>query len=93
MRILTFLSRVALLCGVFFLICLVLRIYPFTSGKKDLEGFLIIMGWILAPLVNMAVCVWLFALALRKKPLPVTKPVVLLHIVLFVLQSLFIFLK
>lgn len=92
MRILPFLSRVALLCNLFFVVCLVLRVNHFTSSK-DLEGFFIITGWIIAPLVTLLVNVWAVVLMAVRKPIPVPRWQSILNALFLLLQLIFIFLK
>lgn len=92
MRILTFLSRVALLCNIFFLVCLVLKIKHFTSSH-DQESFVIITGWILAPVINGIVMVGAFAWLVTWKQLPVPKWQAVVNGVILLLQAYFIFLR
>lgn len=92
MRILTFLSRVALLCNAFFLVCLVLRINHFTSSK-DLEGFFIITGWVVAPVITLVVNLWTVTLLALRKPIPVPRWLSILNAIFLLLQLIFVFLK
>jgi hypothetical protein len=89
MKGLLFLARLALLCNLFFLVCLVMQRTADLIGAQDVKSVIIILGWFLAPFVNLwANIAWLIRL-LRKKQvnLPVWLAVTNL---LFLVLELFI---
>ncbi|HVZ26545.1 MAG TPA: hypothetical protein VG842_10840 [Sediminibacterium sp.] len=73
-----FLSRLALLCNAFFLVCLIIRQTHDFIPSADIKATVIILGWLLAPLINLiATTIWGIRLLQRKQPnlaawLPVT---------------------
>lgn len=54
MKGLLFLARVALICNVLFLACLVLQRTPDIISSQEVKGLMIVLGWFLAPFVNLA---------------------------------------
>ncbi len=79
-----FLSKVALILNVLFLLCLGLRYMPVVSSQS-LLSVLIVGGWFLSILVNLLLVVWLMVLLLQKK---IRLQVISIH---FVNVALFIF--
>lgn len=71
MRWLLFLARVALICNLFFIACLVLR-YTHLALSEDFKGFIIVIGYPLSIIMNVAVnlCVITFAIMRRPTGLP-----------------------
>jgi len=71
MRLLLFCSRVALLCNVLFVVCAVIQRTHDFIHNQDISNYVIILGWFVAPLLNIAVNGgWLFSLITKKKRLP-----------------------
>ncbi|MES2005966.1 MAG: hypothetical protein V4450_15715 [Bacteroidota bacterium] len=54
MKGLLFLARLALICNVLFLLCLLIQRTHDFIGIKDVNGVIIVLGWLLAPFVNLA---------------------------------------
>jgi hypothetical protein len=55
-----FLARLALICNGLFLVCLVLQRTPSLIQVQDITSIIVILGWLLAPFVNLAaVIAWL----------------------------------
>ncbi len=55
-----FLARLALICNVLFLVCLVLQRTPSLIQSQDITGIIVILGWLLAPFINLAAIIaWL----------------------------------
>ena len=74
MRWISFLSRVAFICNVAFLFCVLLQ-WKGTASNNALVSTLIIIGYILAPFVFSPVVNLLYAVALvQKKPLALLLP-------------------
>ena len=86
-----FLSKVALILNVLFLICLILRYIPFVSSQSILV-VLIIGGWFLSLLVNILVSVWLSVLLLQKRMQLTVKSIHFMNVAIFIFQILYFFL-
>jgi hypothetical protein len=84
-----FLSRLALLCNAFFLLCLIIRQTHDFIPSADVKATIIVLGWLLAPLINLiATTNWVIRLLNHRQPnlaawLPVTN-------ILFLLVQIFI---
>jgi hypothetical protein len=85
MRWLLFLSRVALICNLFFIACLLLR-FTNVSLSQDLNGFIIIVGYPLSLLINTVVNFTLFALAILKRDIVLPALLILFNLFTFILQ-------
>lgn len=85
-----FLSKVALVLNVLFLICLILRYFPIISSQSIL-GVLIIGGWFLSLLVNILHIVWLFVLLLQKELQFTVKSVHFINVAIFIFQLFYFF--
>lgn len=66
MKGLLFLSRLALICNVLFLLCLVLQRTDDFITNTDIKSIVIILGWFLAPFINMGVNIWYFTRRMGK---------------------------
>ena len=86
-----FLSKVALVLNILFLICLILRYIPFVSSQSIL-AVLIIGGWFLSLLVNILVSVWLIVLLLQKRLQLTVYSVHFINVAIFIFQLLYFFL-
>ena len=86
-----FLSKVALILNVLFLICLILRYIPFVSSQS-LLAVLIIGGWFLSLMVNILHIVWLIVLLLQKELQLTVKSVHFINVAIFIFQLLYFFL-
>jgi hypothetical protein len=73
MKGLLFLSRLALICNGLFLACLVLQRMPDLITAQSVKGTIIILGWFLAPFINLAANTSCLIRVISKKP--VTIPV------------------
>ncbi|PZP49616.1 MAG: hypothetical protein DI598_07390 [Pseudopedobacter saltans] len=56
---LRFLSKVAFICNLFFIVALILRYKQF-SQQQDFNSHVILLGWLIAPLVNIIFTLWWF---------------------------------
>ena len=70
MRGLLFLGRVAVICNVFFVICLLLRHTHFKIPTA-LNEFVIIVGWVLSVILNFIFVIVAAAIFVRKKNISV----------------------
>jgi hypothetical protein len=66
MRWLLFLARVAFICNLFFIACVYFR-YSGTIVNQSLQSFIVVVGWLLAPIITVITNVTLFTLVLLKK--------------------------
>jgi hypothetical protein len=66
MRWLLFLSRVAFICNLFFIVCIILR-YKDVIDDQSLKGFIVVVGWLIAPVVTVTVNVILLSLYIIKR--------------------------
>ncbi len=90
MRGLLFLSKAAFICNIFFLACVVLRYKDITSSQ-ELKGFLIIMGWIVAPVLSVIVNLWRANLLLKRRESPVPRWLAAVNMAFFFFQLIFFF--
>ena len=65
MRGLLFLARVAFICNIFFILCVIFRYWD-VIGDEATRGFIIVIGWLLAPLVNLILNITLIIFFYRK---------------------------
>lgn len=91
MRWLIFLSRVALICNVFFLLSLSLLLYNWIHNT-EVVSFISIIGYILAGIFNpVTVVLYLFLFMVSRKKLSVVPGwIILLNVLFLVLQLLYI---
>ncbi len=66
MRWLLFLARVAFICNLFFIACVFFR-YKEVIGDQSLRGFIVVAGWLLAPIITVIVNVLFITLFFLKK--------------------------
>jgi hypothetical protein len=67
MKVLLFLARMALICNVLFLICLVMQRTEDLITIESIKSPIIILGWLLAPFVNLAANIGYFIRLLMKR--------------------------
>lgn len=67
MRKLLFLHRLALICNLFFIVCLVLQRTHDIIPNQDIKGLIILLGWLLSPFLNLAANIWYLVLLLKKQ--------------------------
>jgi hypothetical protein len=67
MKGLLFLSRLALICNALFLLCLVIRNTHDFISSQDIKGIVIVLGWFLAPFINLAANMGYLINLMRKK--------------------------
>ncbi|MDX1956868.1 MAG: hypothetical protein SFU20_15165 [Chitinophagaceae bacterium] len=91
MRWLLFLSRVALICNLFFLVALSLRLWNWI-GSADLQSTIIILGYVLSMLFNpLTVLTCLFVYVLNRQKLAVVPGwLIVTNVVFLFLQLIFV---
>ncbi len=88
MRLLLFVARVAFICNLFFVVCLLMRHTHFTVPAA-MQEFVIITGWIMAIIVSGLFTVVLAVLALRKTPAVVPLWLKLINVAAFFFQVIY----
>ncbi len=68
MRSLLFVSRVALICNLFFILCLILR-YTSLPLPQDVKGFIIVVGYPLSIIVNLGLTAFIIFLISMRNPI------------------------
>ena len=68
MKGLLFLARLALICNVLFLVCLGMQRTTDFIASQDIKGVILVLGWILAPFVNLAANIGYLIRLMRKRP-------------------------
>ncbi|WP_207494238.1 hypothetical protein [Aridibaculum aurantiacum] len=87
---LLFLARTAFICNLFFLLCILFKFWE-VIGDQALAGFIIIVGWVMAPLLNLVFnVVFVIAFYKRKQPLMIPKYIIGFNVIIQLLQFIFI---
>ncbi|MBA4140763.1 MAG: hypothetical protein H0X70_09725 [Segetibacter sp.] len=91
MRWLLFLSRVALICNLFFIACIFFR-YKDVMGDQSLRGFVVVVGWLLAPIITVIANVLFITLFILKKKPQATMPgwLLVFNIIMQIVQLIII---
>jgi hypothetical protein len=66
MRWLLFLLRVAFICNFFFVACVILRYKDFIDDQS-IKGFMVVVGWLIAPVITVTVNVILLSIYIIKR--------------------------
>lgn len=86
MRPLLFATRMAFICNMLFILCLVIqRTYDFIPNK-DLSGMIVLLGWIVAPIQNMIANIWYGMVLLSKSTIRLPLWLAVTNMVLLVIQ-------
>ena len=88
MKGLLFLSRLAFICNVLFFICWLLQRTHNFIDNRDIEGTVIILGWIIAPFLNLLVNLRLLFLLKRSKQLPLPVWLIMVNAVFLLAEIL-----
>jgi hypothetical protein len=93
MRWLLFLSKLAFICNLAFLLSFLLRITNWLSNR-DIHAYIIIIGWVLSVLFNpfTVLCYLLFFLLKRKYILAVPGWLIVVNVFFLFLQLVFLLL-
>ena len=67
MRWLLFISRLALLCNICFLICIIIQRTHDFIGIETVNSYIISLGWFVSPFLNLFATIYLIVGLLRKK--------------------------
>ncbi len=88
MRGLLFVARVAVICNIFFIVCLVLRAANLPLGE-GIKAFIIVTGYPLSFFINLSIHIILISLFLSKKPVSLPLPVTIFNVACFIFQIFF----
>lgn len=66
------LARIALICNLLFLVCLIIQRQPSYKGAAELNAYIVVIGWMMAPFVNLLVnaVYWIGRIINRSPNLP-----------------------
>lgn len=91
MKGLSFFSRLAFLCNVLFIVCLVIQRTEVSMAQGVISSTVITLGWFLAPILNLVVNIFYAMVLLKRKQLPAPKWVVTLNVFFLALQFFYHF--
>ena len=81
-------SRLALICNVLFLACLVFQHTPDLGLPQAVSGTVLVLGWFLPIFINFALIIAYLVNAVRRKIAPVKSWLVTTNILFFIAQVL-----
>ncbi len=86
MRPLLFATRMAFICNMLFILCLIIqRTYDFIPNK-DLSGMIILLGWIVAPIQNLIANIWYGLVLVSKSTIRLPLWIAVTNLVLLAIQ-------
>lgn len=85
MRFLLFLARVAVVCNVFFLVCVILR-YTSIDLEQAVNGIIIVLGWFLSVILNVVVHVILIGRKIVQKQVQLPAFLLIFNLFWFIFQ-------
>ena len=83
-----FISRVAFICNILFLYCLLVRHTKDFLGNQDINSIIILLGWGGAFFINILLLGWWIFLLVKKEKLEVPIWLTTLNTLIFILQVL-----
>ena len=83
-------SRLAVLCNIMFVVCLAITKIKNFVGHKDLNAIIIILGWFIAPILNMVLIVWWLSYLVQQKQILTPKALIFTNITFFIFQFLYL---
>ncbi|MBI2282403.1 MAG: hypothetical protein IM598_01150 [Chitinophagaceae bacterium] len=86
MKGLLFLARLALICNGLFLFCLVMQRMDDFMPQGSVKSTIIVLGWFVAPFVNLAASLWFLSVRVLGKPLPLPGWLAISNLLFLVLQ-------
>lgn len=86
MKGVAFLSRFALICNILFIFCLVMQFSKLVIHSFAISSTIVTLGWIVAPIINLVLCVVYFFRAIARKPLGAPAWLVTVNILFFFAQ-------
>jgi hypothetical protein len=91
MRIRLFLYRVALICNILFLVCLVFQRTNDIIPSQDLKGLIILLGWLVSPYLNLVLNIWAGILLMKQQSLGVPKWLLVMNLLFLFIQFFYFF--
>lgn len=86
MKAVAFLSRFALICNILFVFCLVMQFSKLVINSFAVNSTIVTLGWIVAPFINLVVCILYLFRAVARKPLGAPAWLVTLNIIFLFAQ-------
>lgn len=91
MRKLLFLNRLALICNILFIVCLVFQRTKDIIPSQDLKGLIIILGWFLSFILDLVANIWLGILLVNKRAIGVPKWLLVTNLLFLIIQFFYHF--
>lgn len=86
MRPLLFATRMAFICNMLFILCLVIqRTYDFLP-HKDLSSMVVLLGWIVAPIQNLIANIWYGLVLVSKSAIRLPLWIAVTNFILLIIQ-------
>jgi hypothetical protein len=86
MRPLLFASRMAFICNILFIFCLIVqRTYDFIPNK-DLSAMVVLLGWIVAPIQNLIANIWYGLVLVSKSTIRLPLWIAVTNMLLLIIQ-------
>lgn len=86
MRPLLFATRMAFICNMLFILCLIIqRTYDFIPSK-DLSSMVVLLGWIVAPIQNLIANIWYGLVLVSKSAIRLPLWIAVTNMVLLIIQ-------
>lgn len=86
MRPLLFATRMAFICNMLFILCLIIQRTDDFIPNKDLSGMIILLGWVVAPIQNLIANIWYGMVLLSKSTIRLPLWLAITNMVLLVIQ-------
>lgn len=79
-------ARLALICNILFLFCLVMQRVHDLMPQGSVKSTIIVLGWFVAPFVNLVVNLWVVSARILGKAVPVPGWLTVSNLLILVLQ-------
>jgi hypothetical protein len=90
MRWLLFLARLAFICNLFFIACVIFRYWTVVQNQS-IVGFVVIIGWLMAPVINLIFNVsFVLSFYRRKETLHIPRWLIMFNVGMQLLQLIII---
>ncbi|MFY8025355.1 MAG: hypothetical protein ACOVNO_08395 [Sediminibacterium sp.] len=86
MRPLLFATRMAFICNILFILCLVIqRTYDFIP-IKEISSMVLLLGWIVAPIQNIVANIWYGLVLVSKSTIRLPRWMAVFNLILLIIQ-------
>lgn len=86
MRPLLFATRMAFICNMLFILCLIIqRTYDFIPNK-DLSSMVVLLGWMVAPIQNLIANIWYGSVLVSKSTIRLPQWIAVFNLSLLIIQ-------